>query len=423
MIREKKRNYWQKFLKEHGTKDPWEVVRLAKNPWRSKSRMKTLKDLDGKVIEEEDRAEALKKAHFLWQDREAEEEEEDRREDAPGLGREELKDKVLDALARTSNTSAPAPDGISYKIIKWANKSVLSEYLIDDVVDNLMQGKIPKEWQGSKVVFIPKPNRDLALLKAWCPITLINCIGRLGEKVVADELQQAGLLHRHQFGSVKGRSAIDAVFREVTRVQRCLSAGGKAGWGLWDVKGGFQNVKKDMVWRKLQETKEGKRWKGWMSKFFRQRDFTIEWDGKIRGNAKTNVGVPQQSPLSPVVFLIYMAPILEDMEQQVATATGLDIEVPSYVDDIMACVLDKDGVENMKEVLKEVDKVVGAVAAKWDLPLQKEKHEEIVFNQGGVGSGKRKRRSEVEKVKWLGIIVDDTLDFDHHWKSRLAKAR
>ena len=91
-----------------------------------------------------------------------------------------------------------------------------------------MEGKIPKEWQNSKVVFIPKPNRDLALLKAWRPITLINCIGKLGEKVVADELQQAGLPHRHQFGGVKGRSAIDAVFREVTRVQRCLSAGGKA---------------------------------------------------------------------------------------------------------------------------------------------------------------------------------------------------
>ena len=313
MIREKKRNCWQKFVKEHGTKDPWEVVRLAKNPWGSKSRMKTLKDPDGKVIKEEDRAGALEKAHFLWHDREAEEGEENRREDAPGLGREELKDKVLDALSRTSNTSAPGPDGISYKIIKWVNKSLLGEYLIDDVVDNLMEGKIPKEWQNSKVVFIPKPNRDLALLKAWRPITLINCIGKPGETVVAHELQQAGLLHRQQCGSVKGRSVIDADFREVTRVQHCLSAGGKAGWGLWDVKGGFQNVKKDMVVRKLQETKEGKRWSGWISKFYRQRDFTIEWDGKIRGHGKTNVGVPQGSPLSSVVFLIYMAPILEDM--------------------------------------------------------------------------------------------------------------
>ena len=149
MIREKKRNCWQKFLKEHRKKDPWEVVGQAKNPWESKSRMKTLKDLDGKVIEQEDRAEALEKAHFVWQDREAEKEEEDRREDAPELGREELKDKVLDALSRTSDTSAPGPDGISYKMIKWANKSVLGEYLMDDVVDNLIEGKIPKEWQDS----------------------------------------------------------------------------------------------------------------------------------------------------------------------------------------------------------------------------------------------------------------------------------
>ena len=118
MIREKMRNCWQRFLKEHGIKDPWEVVRLAKNPRGSKSRMNTLKGLDGKVIEEEDRAEALENAHFLWQDRKAEVEYEDRREDAPGLGREKLKDRVLDALSRTSNTSAPGPDSIRYKIIK-----------------------------------------------------------------------------------------------------------------------------------------------------------------------------------------------------------------------------------------------------------------------------------------------------------------
>ena len=80
MIREKKRNCWQKFLKENGPKDPWEIVRQAKNPWGSKSRMKTLKDLEGKVVEEEDRAETLEKAHCLWKEREGEEEEEDQQQ-------------------------------------------------------------------------------------------------------------------------------------------------------------------------------------------------------------------------------------------------------------------------------------------------------------------------------------------------------
>ena len=118
-----------------------------------------------------------------------------------------------------------------------------------------------------------------------------------------------------------------------------------------------------------------------------------------------------------------MAPILKDMEQHLSEVTGLDIEVSSYVDNIMVCVLDQDGVENIKEVLDGVDRMVREIANKWNLPLEKEKHEKIVFNPKGVGSGRRKKRSEVEKVKWLGIIVDETLDFDHYWKSRIAKAK
>ena len=62
-------------------------------------------------------------------------------------------------------------------------------------------------------------------------------------------------------------------------------------------------------------------------------------------------------------------------------------------------------------------------ANKWNLQLEKEKHEKIVFNPKGVGSGRRKKRSEVEKVKWLGIIVDETLCFNHHCKSRIAKVK
>ena len=65
MIREKKRNGWHKFLKENGSKDPWNVVRLAKNPLGSKTRMKTLRDQEGNEIKEEEKARAHEKAHLL----------------------------------------------------------------------------------------------------------------------------------------------------------------------------------------------------------------------------------------------------------------------------------------------------------------------------------------------------------------------
>lgn len=81
-----------------------------------------------------------------------------------------------------------------------------------------------------------------------------------------------------------------------------------------DVKEGFQNMQWQVVRDRIKGTAaEG--WLAWLKTFFWKREFTIEWDSKVRGNSRTNVGAPQGSPLSPVIFLIYMAPILEDMER------------------------------------------------------------------------------------------------------------
>ena len=46
------------------------------------------------------------------------------------------------------------------------------------------------------MVFILKPKKDHKTAKGWRPINLINCIRKLAEKVVADELQEAGLFYK-----------------------------------------------------------------------------------------------------------------------------------------------------------------------------------------------------------------------------------
>ena len=382
--------------------------------------MKVLKTLEGEEIPEAEQGAAMEKAHFLWDKTKVAKVWELQ---GPGIEKQELLTMVYTALSGTSNTSAPGPDGISYKTLKAANKTPLGRALMDQVTQQIAAGTVPREWQDSKVVFIPKPGKDHTQLKAWRPITLINCIGKLGQKVVAEELRKANLLHRHQFSSVTGRSGIDAVFREVTRVQRCLSIKGSAGWGLWDVKGGFQNVREQEVLKRIDKSGHCKRWKGWVKNFFREREFSIEWDGAIKGRGKTNVAVPQGSPLSPVIFLIFIAPILEEMEAKLIAELQTKIEIPSYVDDILVCILNKEKKGDIKVQLDQANMIVNQIAAKWTLPLEKDKHETIVFNPGGTGSGKRKKRAEVERVKWLGIILDKTLEFDHHWKSRVDKAR
>ena len=80
----------------------------------------------------------------------------------------------------------------------------LGRELVREIVMTLKEGRIPEEWQFSKVIFIPKANKDHRAAKGWRPIKLINRTGKLAEKIIADEMQEAGSFHKGQYGVSKG---------------------------------------------------------------------------------------------------------------------------------------------------------------------------------------------------------------------------
>jgi hypothetical protein len=121
-------------------------------------------------------------------------------------------DEVRHALAHTSNKSAPGPSGITYKLLKWtfeANPGLI----ITTLNGALEHGTHP--WGTADVVVIPKPHKpDYSVAKAYRPISLLECTGKLLEKIVANRLgadeRHFQLIGPSQFGSRKYHSAPDA---------------------------------------------------------------------------------------------------------------------------------------------------------------------------------------------------------------------
>ena len=72
----------------------------------------------------------------------------------------------------------------------------------------------------------------------------------------------------------------------------------------------------------------------------------------------------------------------------------------------------------MQRVETNVKRIVWEVARENNLPLETEKEEVLHLRKN-----RKKRNVDRKHVKWLGVIFDDSLDFDIHWKSRITKVR
>jgi hypothetical protein len=147
----------------------------------------------------------------------------------------------------TSNKSAPGWSGINYQLLKWAF-ICCPDHFVSLFDATLTLGHHP--WHNAKVVVLLKPKcPDYSLPKAYHPISLLECCGKLLEKIVAkqflSDINLYSLLPNTQFGSQDYHSAVDAAMCLIYQAEGAISTGCCTAILLFDISGFFDNLNVD----------------------------------------------------------------------------------------------------------------------------------------------------------------------------------
>jgi len=237
-------------------------------------------------------------------------------------------DEIAAALSKCSPTAAPSPDGIPYSTWKQVNK--INPSILLQVLSRLvLLGYHPTSLKSSNGVVLDKPGKpSYESPSSFRIIVLIRTISKILERIVAARLLAAarlrGLLHPSPCGSLPGLSTYDACLSLTNDVRTLQRPRLKVSSLFLDIKAGFANVDNKTLARILREGRIPPYLVSWVSSFLGERSCTLIFQVALVTPAPVKVGAPQGSPISRLLFLLYVAPL------HFSIPRGLMI---SYVDD------------------------------------------------------------------------------------------
>jgi len=120
------------------------------------------------------------------------------------------------AIAKCNNSSAPGPDKLSWRYLKYILKDKLCLENIIKIANMCIKvGYWPTHFKSLTTIIIPKPNKAMYNIpKSSRPIVLLNTLGKLIEKVIDNRLQfhviSNNFIYQSQLGGLKYKFTTDA---------------------------------------------------------------------------------------------------------------------------------------------------------------------------------------------------------------------
>ncbi|KAG6979443.1 putative RNA-directed DNA polymerase from transposon X-element [Fusarium oxysporum f. sp. conglutinans] len=174
-----------------------------------------------------------------------------------------------------------------------------------------------RQWRHARIIPLKKPGKDdYTIAKAWGPISLLATLGKVLESVVAKRISHAvethGLLPTNHFGARKQRSAEQALVLLQEHIFSTWRSRHVVSLISFDVKGAYNGVCKERLLQRMIARGIPEGILLWVDAFCSERTATIMINGQsFESRPLPQAGLPQGSPLSPMLFLFFNADLVQ----------------------------------------------------------------------------------------------------------------
>lgn len=275
--------------------------------------------------------------------------------------------------------------------------------------ESLVEGVFPDCLKIARVIPIFKAGNS-KLTKNYRPISMLPFVSKIFEKLmctrVNDYLNSRRILSKRQFGFIKNSSTSDALLEFIDNILESLDNKHSIIAVFLDFSKAFDTVNHAILLKKMYHLGFRGSIYNWFKSYLSNRKQFVSIKEDISVMCDIKMGVPQGSVLGPLLFLIY----INDMSQ-----SSSNLKFIHFADDTTVFASGQN--------LDEVAEVVNAELTKIDewlksnrLSLNVDKTNYMIISNSQSQPSidlqiRGKSIKKVNNVKFLGVVLDDRLDF------------